>query len=156
MTTPRSTADRAAALKLFVVLSRAHRALAARAKGDVESSELTLTEFAVLEALYHKGDLSAGEVSRLVLLQSGSLTYVIDKLARRRVLRRKRCTTDRRLIYLELTATGRSLMRELWPGHAKAIGEAAGGLTLAEKRAATRLLKKLGLFAEMSARAKKA
>ena len=147
MPTPRSAADRAAALKLFVVLSRAHQALAARASRDVDPSGLSLTEFAVLEALYHKGALTAGDVSRLVLMQSGSLTYVIDKLVKRRLMRRRRCAEDRRVTYLDLTVAGRSLLHRLWPGHAAAIAEAAGGLTLAEKRLAARLLKKLGLFA---------
>ncbi len=147
MPTPNSSADRAAALKLFVVVNRAHQALLARARDDAESNELTITEFAVLEALYHKGDLSAGEVSRLVLLQSGSLTYVIHKLVRRRLMRRRRCAEDRRLVYLELTASGRSLMCRLWPAHARALENATAGLSLAEKRVATHLLKKLGLFA---------
>lgn len=140
-------ADRAAALKLWVVLSRAHDAMAERARQDVERSDLSLTEFGVLEALYHKGDLSAGELSRRVLLRSGSLTYVIDKLVDRGLIRRRECDTDRRRTYLVLTARGRATIRRMWPGHALAIERATGGLTPAEKRAATRLLKRLGLFA---------
>lgn len=143
-------ADRAASLKLWVVLSRAHEALAARAKQDIERSGLSLTEFGVLEALYHKGDLSAGEVSRRVLLKSGSLTYVIDKLVERGLVRRRECETDRRRTYLALTARGRATMRRVWPGHAAAIQLATDGLSLAEKRTAARLLKQLGLYAGLN------
>lgn len=143
-------ADRAASLKLWVVLSRAHEALAERARLDVEGAGLSLTEFGVLEALFHKGDLTAGEVSRRVLLRSGSLTYVIDKLVARRLLRRRVCETDRRRTYLSLTTRGQSTMRRIWPGHATAIQEATNGLTLAEKRVAAQLLKRLGLVAELN------
>jgi len=142
--------DRAASLKLWVVLSRAHEALAASARLDVERGGLSLTEFGVLEALFHKGDLSAGEVSRRVLLRSGSLTYVIDKLVERGLIKRRACDTDRRRTYLSLTARGRSTMRRIWPGHAAAIQRATDGLSRAEKMAAARLLKRLGLFAGLN------
>src|SRR5674476_1085451 len=95
-----SGSEQDAALKLWVVLSRAHDSVAELAKDDVERGELSLTEFAVLEALYHRGDLTAGDVSKRVLLRSGSLTYVIDKLAQRRLLARKVCEADRRRTYL--------------------------------------------------------
>lgn len=140
-------ADRAASLKLWVVLSRAHEAVAERAREDIARSDVSLTEFGVLEALYHKGDLSAGEVSRRVLLRSGSLTYVIDKLVARGLIRRRECDTDRRRTYLTLTPRGRATIKRMWPGHALAIERATGGLTAAEKRTAAKLLKRLGLFA---------
>jgi len=138
-----------AALKLWVVLSRAHEAMGELAKADLERGELSLTEFGVLEALYHKGDLSAGEVSERVLLQSGSLTYVIDKLVVRGLISRRVCETDRRRTYLHLTAPGKALMKRIWPRHAAAIEMATSGLTAAEKRTATLLLKKMGLHAEL-------
>jgi MarR family 2-MHQ and catechol resistance regulon transcriptional repressor len=139
----------AAALKLWVVLSRAHESVAELTKRDVERGELSLTEFAVLEALYHKGDLTAGDVSERVLMQSGSLTYVVDKLVARGLISRKACETDRRRAYLHLETSGKALMRKIWPRHAAAIERATSGLTVVEKRAVTKLLKKLGFKAEL-------
>ena len=141
--------EQAAALKLWVVLSRAHEAVTELAKLDVERGELSLTEFAVMEALYHKGDLSAGEVSKRVLLRSGSLTYVIDKLVVRGLIKRTVCDADKRRTYLQLTGPGTTLMRRIWPGHAAVIELATSGLTLAEKRTAAKLIKKMGLHAEL-------
>jgi MarR family transcriptional regulator, 2-MHQ and catechol-resistance regulon repressor len=143
-----TNAEQAAALKLWVVLSRAHETVAELAKRDVERGELSLTEFGLMEALLHKGDLTAGEVSKRVLLRSGSLTYVIDKLVERDLIRRKICDEDKRRTYLQLTTSGSALMRRIWPGHAAAIERATSGLTLAEKRTVSRLLKKMGLHAE--------
>jgi MarR family transcriptional regulator, 2-MHQ and catechol-resistance regulon repressor len=141
-------AEQAAALKLWVVLSRAHEAVAELARRDVERGELSLTEFGVMEALFHKGDLTAGEVSKRVLLRSGSLTYVIDKLAERGLIRRKICEEDKRRTYLQLTTAGSALMRKIWPGHAAVIELATSGLSLAEKRTVARLLRRMGLHAE--------
>lgn len=143
-----SDPDQEAALKLWVVLSRAHETIGDMARADVERGELSLTEFAVMEVLFHKGDLTAGEVSKRVLLSSGSLTYVIDKLVERGLVTRKTCETDGRLKYLHLTAAGGTVIRRIWPGHAAVIELAASGLSLAEKRTVTRLLKKMGLHAE--------
>lgn len=136
------------ALKLFVVLSRAHRTLAEHARRDQERHGLGATEFAVLEALYHKGALLVGEVGARILLTSGSTTYVIDKLEQRGLVRRRPCESDRRALYVDLTREGRALIRKIFPDHARAIASAVAGLTLEEQRTVTRLLKKLGKSAQ--------
>jgi MarR family 2-MHQ and catechol resistance regulon transcriptional repressor len=147
MSMPAATTDREVSLKLWIVLARAYRAVAERSRRDIERSGLTASEFAVLEVLYHKGDLPVGEVAGRVLLTSGSMTYVIDKLERRRLLARRHCPEDQRVTYLTIKAGGRSLMASIFPGHAEAIREATAGLSSQEKRIATSLLKRLGLAA---------
>ncbi len=108
-----------------------------------------ITEFGVLEALYHKGELPMGEVGDRVLLTSGSTTYVVDKLERRGLVRRRRSTgADRRVTLLSLTAAGRRMMEAIFPAHAEAIGGATSALSLGEKQMAIRLLKQLGLGAQ--------
>jgi MarR family 2-MHQ and catechol resistance regulon transcriptional repressor len=144
MTTP----NQDLALKLFVVLARASRSLMEHAKRDVEKSELSQTEFAVLEVLYHKGQLTIGEIGERVLLTSGSMTYVVDKLERRSLVERKPCPEDHRATYIALTGDGRRLLGRIFPGHAAAIERAAASLTADEKRTAIALLKKLGIGAD--------
>jgi MarR family 2-MHQ and catechol resistance regulon transcriptional repressor len=148
MSTPAAVTDREISLKLWVVLARAFRAMAERARRDVERHGLTGSEFAVLEALYHKGDLPIGELGDRVLLTSGSMTYVIDKLARRGLLTRRRCAQDLRVRYAAISASGRRLLASIFPDHAEEIRRATAGLSAEEKRTATALLKRLGLGAE--------
>ena len=143
--------DRDLSLKVWVVLARAYRAMAARARRDVERHGLTQSEFAALEALYHKGDLPVGDLSERVLLTSGSMTPVIDKLERRGLLARRRCSEDQRITYLGITSAGRALMASIFPGHAEAIRRATAGLGPDEKRTLVVLLKRLGLGAEHDA-----
>ena len=139
--------DRDLSLKLWVVLARAHRAMAARSRRDIERHELTESEFAALEVTYSKGVLPVGEVADRVLLTSGSMTHVIDKLESRGLLERRRCSEDQRITYVGITSAGRDLMDSIFPDHVETIRRATSGLSAEEKRVCADLLKRLGLAA---------
>lgn len=143
-----STVDLDLSLKLFVVLSRAGRAMHEVARRDIETRGISQTEFAVLEALYHKGDLRIGEIGSRILLTSGSMTYVVDKLEARGLLERRACPEDQRATFASLTPAGRRLMARIFPAHAEALHEAMAALSPAEKRTAIELLKRLGKGAQ--------
>jgi MarR family 2-MHQ and catechol resistance regulon transcriptional repressor len=134
-----------AALKLWVVLARSFNAVSARLAEDIARHELTQTEFAILEVLYHKGPLLLGEVQRKILVTSGGITYLVDRLVEKGLVRREECAEDRRARYAVLTAAGTALIRKIFPQHTVAVERALSGLTLAEQREATQLLRKLGL-----------
>ena len=135
------------ALRLFVVLSRAATAVHAHSQADVERHGLSPTEFASLEALYAKGPLLVGELQRKVLRSSGGMTYVVDRLAEKGLVRRRPCEADRRAMYAELTDDGRELMDRIFPEHAAALERAMRGLEPEEQEAVTSLLRRLGTHA---------
>ena len=135
------------ALKLWVVLSRAYSAIGDRAAEHIARYGMTIAEFGVLEALYHKGPMLLGEVQRKLLVSSGGVTYLVDRLERRGLVRRDACLEDRRARYAVLTDEGTAFVGRVFPEHAAAILEATAGLTSDEQIAATALLKKLGLAA---------
>jgi MarR family 2-MHQ and catechol resistance regulon transcriptional repressor len=143
-----TTAAEDAALKLWVVLSRAHAAVARHAEVDVARHGLTVTEFAILEALYHRGPLLLGELQRKILVSSGGVTYLVDRLAARGLVERRECAEDRRARYAALTPAGDALIARIFPEHARAIARAMEGLTRAEQAQAAALLKALGTAAE--------
>ena len=145
-----SLTARATALKLFVVLSRAHAAVAAHANDDIQRHGLSPTAFGALETLYHKGPMLVGELQRKMLISSGGITYVVDQLAAKGLVTRRPSEADRRAIWAELTPAGRRLMDRVFPLHASAIQHALQGLTRREQEEAIRLLRKLGLTAEDS------
>jgi MarR family 2-MHQ and catechol resistance regulon transcriptional repressor len=120
------------ALKLWVVLSRAHAAVAAHSQADIARSGLTPMEFGIMEALHHKGPMLLGEV---------------DRLAAKGLVERQRCDRDRRAYYAALTPAGKEMIREIFPRHAQAIRRAMGGLTEEEKDEAISLLRTLGRHA---------
>lgn len=135
-------------LKLFVVLSRALESVKKQVVKDIKSYDLNLTEFAVLEFLYHKGDQPIQLIGRKVLLASSSITYVVDKLEEKGYLERVSCPNDRRVIYGQLTEKGTSLMDEIFPQHRKAMAHIFSALSNEEKEQAIDMLKKIGHFAD--------
>jgi MarR family 2-MHQ and catechol resistance regulon transcriptional repressor len=135
------------ALKLWVVLARAFGAVSAQSAEDVARHGLTTTEFAILEVLYHKGPLLLGEVQRKILVTSGGITYLVDRLVDKGLVKREECPNDRRARYAVLTPAGQVLIKRIFPAHAARIAQAMSGLTVAEQRQATELLRKLGLAA---------
>jgi MarR family 2-MHQ and catechol resistance regulon transcriptional repressor len=135
------------ALKLWVVLARAMSAVSKHVEADVAQYDLTGTEFGILEALYHKGPMLLGEIQRKILVTSGGITYLVDRLVVKGLVRREECEEDRRARYAVLTPAGQSLIKRIFPGHAARIEQALSGLTTTEQREATQLLRKLGLAA---------
>jgi MarR family 2-MHQ and catechol resistance regulon transcriptional repressor len=71
----------------------------------------------------------------------------VDRLADKGLVVRQECLEDRRAKWVSLTKEGGRLIRDIFPSHARALAEAAGGLTAAEQAEATHLLRTLGLAA---------
>ena len=139
--------DQALALKLWVVLSRAQVAIEAHAAAHAARHGLTLTEFGIMEALFHRGPMLLGEVQRRILVSSGGITYLVDRLERKGLVERRECPEDRRARYAALTPKGQTLIAEIFPEHARALEHALAGLDEAEKDTAARLLRTLGRYA---------
>jgi MarR family 2-MHQ and catechol resistance regulon transcriptional repressor len=135
------------ALKLWVVLARSQLAVARHAEADVARHGLTLAEFAILEVLYHRGPLLLGEVQRKILVSSGGVTYLVDRLAGKGLVERRECTHDRRARYAALTPAGEKLVARIFPEHARRIARAVSGLSKTEQLQAITLLRKLGTSA---------
>jgi MarR family 2-MHQ and catechol resistance regulon transcriptional repressor len=134
----------ATALKLWVVLSRSHDALVEVLKADIERHDLTIAEFGVMEALYHKGPQLLGEIQKMILVSSGGMTFLVDRLTKRGLAERLECPSDRRARYASLTRKGEKMMTSIFPEHAAVIRKAMKGLSAVEQRALTSLLKTLG------------
>ena len=130
-----------------MVLSRSHAAVSAHLHAHVAEHDLTLTEFGILEVLYHKGPLLLGEVQKRILVSSGGVTYLVDRLEAKGLVERQACPNDRRARYAALTADGEALIARVFPQHADLIQELMGALSEEEQRQAVELLKQLGLAA---------
>jgi MarR family 2-MHQ and catechol resistance regulon transcriptional repressor len=135
-------------LKLFIVLSRAQRAFNDVVNKHISTFKLNPTEFAVLELLYHKGDQPLQQIGGKILLASGSITYVVDKLEQKGLLARKACPKDRRVTHAQITDKGKQLIEEIFPPHEERINEIVSVLTDEEKSMVTELLKKVGYHAQ--------
>ena len=99
----------------FLVLMQTSKAIHERIKEEMTKSSLSITEFSVLEVLYQKGKQTIQHIGNCILISSGSMTYVIDKLEQRGLLCRNACPDDRRVIHVTLTDKGNTLMEEIMP-----------------------------------------
>ncbi len=139
------TKDTERALKLFIVLSRASKVILEEAHKPSVKYGLNPTEFAVLELLHHKGRQPIQKIGQKILLRSGSMTYVVDKLEKRGLLKRVFCEEDKRVTYMSITAEGVDLMTSIFPEHAENIESMLSSLTAEEQDLAIGLVRKLGL-----------
>ena len=105
---------------------------------------LTTTEFGILEVLLHKGPLLLGDIHRKLLVTSGGITYLVDRLVEKGLVKREECPSDRRARYAVLTPAGDALIRGVFPEHASMLTAAMAGLDADEQAVATKLLRKLG------------
>ena len=137
--------DKERALKLFVVLSRASKVIAEEAHKLVDEHGLNPTEFGVLELLHHRGRQPIQKIGQKILLRSGSMTYVVNKLEERGFLERVFCTEDKRITYISITKKGIALIEKIFPEHTKNIQSLMSGLNAEEQELAINLVRKLGL-----------
>lgn len=138
-------AERERALRLWITLARCYATYARAVAGKVQEYGLTTPQFGILEALYHLGPLSLGEIAVKMLVTGGNVTYVMDRLEEQGLVYRDRSPDDRRVIQAKLTAEGHALMARVFPGHGEYIEELSGHLSGEEQESLRALMKKLGL-----------
>ena len=148
MNDPEAGPTNTSGIHLWLILMKAYRALAQVDARSIASSGLGISDFAVLEILLHKGPLPVNAIGRNVMLTSGSITTAIDRLERKRFVRRQACPNDRRVTYVTLTATGRTLIRRVFSAHASKLETVFEPLSAAERSTLATLLKKLGKHSE--------
>lgn len=112
-------------------------------KLEVSKNNLNITEFSVLETLYHKGRQTIHQIGKSILISSGSMTYVIDKLEKKELLKRTDCPNDRRAIFITLTPDGEALMEEIMPQYHEFINKMFGSLSHEEAEMLVTLLQKI-------------
>jgi MarR family 2-MHQ and catechol resistance regulon transcriptional repressor len=137
--------DEERALRLWIALARAYSTFSRAVSAKVSEYGLTVPQFGVLEALYHLGPLSLGDLAAKLLVTGGNVTYVMDRLEEQGLVFRERSGDDRRVVKANLTAEGRDLISEVFPGHAQFILELASHLKASEQEQLRDLLKRLGL-----------
>lgn len=141
---------------VWLVLWKAARAVETYAEISVLHLEICGSDFAVLEALLHKGPLPVNEIGKKVLLTSGSITVAVDRLEAKGFVERRAHGTDRRARVVHLTPQGRKVIARAYADHAADMERlASGSLNRKERDTLIRLLKQVGYAAaELSAKSK--
>jgi MarR family transcriptional regulator, 2-MHQ and catechol-resistance regulon repressor len=132
------------ALDAYIKLTRASESVFHRTNAHLTAYNLTTSQFAVLEALYHLGTLSQVELAQKVLKSTGNMTLVLKNLEKRGLVCRERSPQDQRYVHVSLTQSGQELIDQILPVHVQGIVEAMGVLTAEEQATLGALCRKLG------------
>jgi MarR family transcriptional regulator, 2-MHQ and catechol-resistance regulon repressor len=91
------------------------KAIQERIRDEMSKNKLSITEFSVLEVLFYQGKQTIQQIGTRILISSGSMTYVIDKLEQKGIIKRNDCKEDRRVIHITLTPEGMDMMENIMP-----------------------------------------
>src|SRR5205085_9700278 len=125
LTRRRKAAPDTSVTHMWLVMMKAHRTLQRLALRSIESQEVGLSDFAVMEMLLHKGPQPVNEIGRRIELTSGAITTAVDRLESLGLVTREAHETDRRARIVRLTARGESEASKAFAHHKKAMDRAA-------------------------------
>lgn len=132
------------ALAAYVKLLRASESVQSEAMRSLAEEDITPSQFAVLEALYHVGPMCLSVLADKILKTSGNLTMVIGNLEKRGLVTRQQSSEDRRFVSAAITEKGKKLISRVFPGHAARITDLMNRLTPREQDTLAELCRKLG------------
>lgn len=127
----------------IIALSRSLRTAHRKSEALFREHHLTMAQFTVLEALYHKGGLTVGELIEAVLSTSGNMTVVVRNLEQSTLVSRTVNPSDGRSFLVCLTDSGRELIADVFKQHMDLVGEALSPIPPEEKETIIQILKKL-------------
>jgi MarR family 2-MHQ and catechol resistance regulon transcriptional repressor len=132
------------ALNAFIKLQRAAESVSTRVHEALPEG-ITVTQFGVLESLFHIGPLCQGELAEKLLRSGGNLTLVVDNLEKAGYVVRERDPADRRFVVVKLTDKGTKFIAELFPKVVANVSREMNRLSSTELLDLGRLCKKVGL-----------
>ena len=100
--------------RMSALMPRLMRGMMGVERNDLARGLITIPQFWLLDVLSHTGPLPMGSLAREMRLGPSTLTGLVDRLVRRRLVRRLRGARDRRTVRVARTAAGRRVVEELY------------------------------------------
>ena len=97
---------------ILISIRRIMRAIDLQSKRLVKQSGLTAPQLVVMQALRKEGKASPSLVAKDVALSQATITSILDRLEKARLVRRERSETDKRIVYACLTEEGQRRLEE--------------------------------------------
>lgn len=146
MTNSPGSSKQILALNTFMKLIRCANSVSHHVHKHLRN-ELTVSQFSILEALFHLGPLSQKDLSAKILKSAGNITTIINNLERTGLVVRVLKMEDKRFNAIHLTDEGRKLIERIFPNHAETVCSRMSALSEKEQQTLGRLLKKLSMTA---------
>ena len=110
-------------LNTVITLTQVNSYFAKVLNENISKFGLNLTDFSVLDLLFQKGEQTTQKIGEKMLITSGSITYIVNKLEKMELICRNKSETDKRITYIKLTKKGRETIFELLPLQIEKINE---------------------------------
>lgn len=134
---------------LFLLLWKASHAVNAYSHKSIHAAGLSsLSDFAILELLLHKGPHSVNLIGEKILLTSGSITTAVQRLEARGFVSRERSKQDARVVWVHLTDLGRQLIEPGFEAYATDLNDLFEVLDESERIQFASLMAKIGQRAD--------
>ena len=131
-------------LNTYTKMMRATNSVTMGMHKHLADHRLTVSQFGVLEALYHLGPLCQRDIGNKILKTSGNITLVIDNLEKRNLVNREKDKNDRRYMTVNLTKKGKKLISKIFPLHARIAEQVFSSITTEEMDMLGKIMKVLG------------
>jgi len=138
------------ALNSYTKLMRAAESVTGRVHRVLSAPKLTISQFGVQEALYHKGPLCQRDIAAKILKSTGNITMVVDNLEKQDLVRWERDYEGRRYATIHHTETGTTLITKVFADVESEIVGEMKSLTEDEQILLGSLCKKPGLKGVMN------
>ncbi|MDI3327874.1 MAG: MarR family transcriptional regulator [Alicyclobacillaceae bacterium] len=99
--------------ELIDLMRRTMRGVKQRMYQELREYDLTVPQMWVLRTLHLEGIHSLAELSRKVGMSTSTASGIIDRLVRMGLVDRRRDEADRRVVWLQLSEKGRSLVERV-------------------------------------------
>jgi MarR family transcriptional regulator, 2-MHQ and catechol-resistance regulon repressor len=132
-------------LELWSIVSDAWRALQRRGEKPMSKIGISVAEFKILRSLNESQPASMAKLSHDIVLTQPAITFFVDKLEERELVRRSRDSEDRRVINIMMTAKGEALFKRALKVHSSFVKDALGTLSSNEARQLSTIMKKIAM-----------
>lgn len=114
--------------KLVIAMARTYNMMFTKLEKNIQGFGLSISEFGVLEMLFHKGAQPVQKIAEKILVTSGTITYIVDKLQKNGLVLREKDEKDKRIFYVSLTKEGEELISDIFPKHKEFLDELLSGV----------------------------
>ena len=111
---------------------------------SIRTGKITVSQLTTLQALYFANRaLTPTQISRVLPLETHSVSPLLDRLHKRKLVTRRRSKNDRREVEVEITEQGLDLLRSLGPSIHEAMESVFHKLSEQERDVLVKLARKV-------------
>lgn len=114
--------------KFMVVLGKMQSSIYTQLDHHIKQLGFNTTEFLVMYSIAAHGPLTIQDIAARIFVTSGNMTYTIDKLEKRDILKRLHCQEDRRKIFIDFTKAGKEQWDSLIDQHSEFLDQLFTGI----------------------------